>query len=135
MFRYPGSFTSGESEAVRLVGPSAPATNRCRPESAVTSSATLAREARGGEIQFADHRLQAVIRLRDGGGIERVGGDQVRTGEQVLAVDGGDDVRLRDGQQIVVAAQVAAPLGESSRRETPTRPADAVESWCPWRRP
>ena len=31
MLRNPGSFTSGDSEAVRLVGPSAPATKRCRP--------------------------------------------------------------------------------------------------------
>ena len=40
--------------------------------------------------------------------------NHVRAGEQVLAVNGGDDLRLRDGQQIVVAAQIDGPIRESA---------------------
>ena len=41
--RKAGSLTSGEMEAVRLVGPSAPATKHCRPGSAAITSSAAAR--------------------------------------------------------------------------------------------
>ncbi len=50
MLRKPGSLTSGDNDAVRLVGPSAPATKRSTPVCAVTSSAT--RRARRAASRF-----------------------------------------------------------------------------------
>ena len=51
IFRNPGSFTSGDSDAVRLVGPKAPATKRCTPLAALHSSATL--RARRADSRFS----------------------------------------------------------------------------------
>jgi len=44
---------------------------------------------------------------------ERVGLDHVRAGLKVFAVDRGDDLGLRDGEQVVVALHVARPVGEA----------------------
>jgi hypothetical protein len=46
VFRAPGSFTSGEMLAVRLVGPSTPATYRGREGSAASNSSATARARR-----------------------------------------------------------------------------------------
>ena len=59
MLRNPGSLTSGDSDAVRLVGPSAPATKRCAPVCGAHFVRRLPRQARGGQIQLADQRLHA----------------------------------------------------------------------------
>ncbi len=64
----------------------------------------LAREARGAQIEFPHQGLHSVVRLRHRAGVEGVGGDDIRSGEQVLAVDGGDDLGLGERQQVVIAA-------------------------------
>jgi len=91
MLRAPGSLTSGEIEAVRLVGPSAPATNRGRSGVvAVTASATARGRAEG--VGFGD----------------------VGAGLEVGPVDRRDRVRLGQRQQVVVALDVLGPVREAA---------------------
>src|SRR3954453_20029741 len=103
MARKPGSFTSGEIEAVLLVGPSTPATKRgrsgvraCHSSAASRASWAAARvraRARGARqlgrraVQLARERLHAVVGERDGSRVERVRLDDVGAGLQVLGVD------------------------------------------------
>ena len=86
----PGSLTSGESDSVLLVGPSAPATKRGRP-SAASAIGRLARDAGGGDVDLAHQMLGAIIRLADPVGVEGVGRDDIRAGRRdsrrVIAVD------------------------------------------------
>jgi len=67
MARKPGLDTSGEIEAVRLVGPMAPATKRSRPFLVVGGARRFAREPRAFGVQFVGDRGHAVIGLRDAG--------------------------------------------------------------------
>jgi hypothetical protein len=59
-------FTSGEIDAVRLVGPSAPATKRLAPVSAFGLVRRFARQPRALAVQLVDQRLHAVVGLCDG---------------------------------------------------------------------
>ena len=86
--RAPGSLTSGEIDAVRVVGPSAPATYRgLSGVRAVTSSATRAGQPRRLEVELVGELLHAVVGQRDRVGVEGVGLDDVGAGLEVLAVD------------------------------------------------
>eukprot|EP00053_Salpingoeca_punica_P018065 m.175524 g.175524 ORF g.175524 m.175524 type:complete len:1311 (+) comp17350_c0_seq2:4566-8498(+) len=67
--------------------------------------AGLAREHGSLEVQAVDDVLEAVVGLRDRGAAEGVGLDKVRAGIQVGLVDGLDDVRAREGEEVVVALQ------------------------------
>ena len=68
MLRAPGSLTSGEIDAVRLVGPSTPATKRgLSGVRARERVGRLARESRTGEIQLLHVLLHAVVGHRDRG--------------------------------------------------------------------
>ncbi len=64
------------------------------------------------EVELVGQLLHAVVGQRDRGGVEGVGLDDVGAGLEVLAVDAGDDLRLGERQQVVVALQVARPVGE-----------------------
>jgi hypothetical protein len=55
--------------------------------------------------------------LRDARGRERVGGDDVGAGVQIRVVDGADDVGPRQGQQVVVASDVARMVAEALAAE------------------
>ena len=68
---------------------------------------------RAAQIQLVGVRLQAVICHRDRCRVERVGLDDIGAGFEILNVNGRDQVRLRDAQQIVAALQIAAVIGES----------------------
>ena len=85
--RKPGSFTSGLSEAVRLVGPSTPITKRGLSGRLRASAASQASRgnARAFAVEFAHQVLQVVVGQRDRGGVEGVGLDQVGAGVQVGA--------------------------------------------------
>ena len=64
--RAPGSLTSGEIDAVRLVGPSAPATKRgWSGVRAVQRSAHSRAIARRGAVDLAHRDCEAVVGLRD----------------------------------------------------------------------
>ncbi len=62
--------------------------------------------ARPRHVQFVRQLLELVIRQRNGGGVERVAFDDVRARFEVLAMDGLDDLGLREAEQVVVALQV-----------------------------
>ena len=70
-------------------------------------------EPRRGEVELRDQALHAVIRHRDGGGIEGVGLDDVRARFEILAVDAADQLGLRQHEQVIVAAQVARPVAKA----------------------
>jgi hypothetical protein len=115
--RKPGSFTSGEIVAVRLVGPSAPATNlglsgRFRGPGV----GAFARNPGRREIDVAHFRLQPVVGLRDARRVESVGFDDVGAGFEKRVVDRRDDGGLGQDQQVVVALQIARMVAESAGR-------------------
>ena len=113
MARKPGLLTSGEIEAVRLVGPRAPATKRGRPSSrAAIAAASLARRA-PVTLSSVTKVLGAVVGLGDPGRGERVGGDDVGAGAEVGEMQFAHRVGLRQDQDVIVAAQVARPIGEA----------------------
>ena len=86
--RNAGSFTSGEIESVRFVGPIAPATKRGRSGvRAVQRVGRVAREPRRRDVQLVDDRLEAVVGLRDRRRVEGVGLDDVGAGLEVGVVD------------------------------------------------
>jgi hypothetical protein len=93
--------TSGEIDAVFGVGPSAPATKRGL--SAVENLSHAARASRGRHVHLVREVAEAVVVLRDRGGAEGVGLDQVGAGLEVRLVDLAHDVRPRQHQQLVVA--------------------------------
>ena len=72
-----------------------------------------ARELRRRDVQLEDDRLEVVVGLGDGRRREGVGLDDVGAGVQVGLVDGGDDVRPREDQQIVVPLQIVRMTGEA----------------------
>ena len=72
-----------------------------------------ARQPSGLEVDLVGQLLHAVVGQGDRGGVEGVGLDDVGAGVEVLAVDRGDDLGLRDREQVVVALEVAGPVGEA----------------------
>jgi hypothetical protein len=105
--RFDGSFTSGEIERVRFIGPMEPATKRGRfGVRFVQSSAAAARDAGGGDVELVGQVLGAVVGLRDRLRVERVGLDDVGAGVEVLVVDAADDVRAREDEDVGVALEV-----------------------------
>ena len=114
VLRKPGSLTSGEIDAVRLVGPSPPATKRGRDGSVLGDGVgRLARQPCGLVVQLVGEVLHAVVGLGDPLRAEGVGRDDVGAGLEVLAVDRPDDVGLGEAEQVAVAAHVAVPVGEA----------------------
>ena len=135
MLRKPGSLTSGEIDAVRLVGPSPPATKRGRSGSASVTASAASRASRGGlVVQLVGEVLHAVVGLGDLLGAEGVGGDDVGAGLEVLLVDGADDVGLGQAEQVAVAPDLAVPVGEALAAVVRPRRAGGPGSSCPWRR-
>ena len=70
-------------------------------------------DARALDVHLVDVRLEAVVALGDGGRAERVGLDEVGAGGEVGVVDAGHDVGLRQHQDVGVALQVVAVIGEA----------------------
>ncbi len=113
MLRNAGSLTSGDSDAVRLVGP-----ERAGHEAGAAGAGRhvvrgAPRDLRSGEIQLANQRLGAVVRLRRCVRIERVGLDDVGTGLEIAAMDLADQLGTGQRQQVVVALEVARPVAEA----------------------
>ena len=114
MLRAPGSLTSGEIEPVRFSGPMAPATQRgLSGVRRVISSAAWRASPRGGDVELVGELLHLVVGQRDDLRVEGVRLDDVGAGLEVLEVDGADDVRLGQRQQVVVALHVGVPVGET----------------------
>ncbi len=49
-------------------------------------------------------------------------------------MDAADHVRLRQAQQLVVAANILGVIARTALRDRSLRPAFPAGSWCPWRR-
>ena len=97
MARKPGLATSGEIDAVRLVGPSAPATKRGLPSSRAALVRRLARQPRALAVELIGDVRHAVVGLRDRGRRERVGRDDVGAGLVVGVVNFADRVGAGSG--------------------------------------
>ena len=115
--RKPGLLTSGEIEAVRLVGPSAPATKRRLAVGRSRLERRAPRQARAVAVEFVDDVLHAVVGLGDAGRGERVGLEDVRAGHRIGEVDVLDRLRLGQRQQVVVALQMAFAADEALAAE------------------
>ena len=68
-------------------------------------------------VQLRHQRFHPIVGLGDGGRVEGVGGHQIRACLGVGVVDVLDGLRLGQHQQVVVAAQVARPVGEALATE------------------
>jgi hypothetical protein len=71
------------------------------------------RQLGGRAVQLPRQAFHAVVGHGDGGGIEGVGLDDVGAGSQILRVDVAHQRRLRQREQVVVAAQLALPAAEA----------------------
>ena len=74
-------------------------------------------QSRRGQVHLVGQPLHAVVALSDAVGVEGIGLDQVGPGFKVGRVDGANDVGLGQRQQVVVALQVAGPVGEALAAE------------------
>jgi hypothetical protein len=68
-------------------------------------------------VDLVGEVLHPVVPLGDGGGTERVGLDDVRTGLHSGLVDGAYRLRLRDGKQVVVALELGGMVREALATE------------------
>ena len=70
-FRAAGSLTSGDSDAVRFVGPERPG-DEARPSGIgrLGGIGGLARQPRRRDVDLLDHGLEAVVGLRDPGRVK-----------------------------------------------------------------
>ena len=98
--------TSGDSDSVLLVGPSAPATQRLP----AVGVGDLADDPRRGEVDLADQMLGAVIGLADPVGVEGVGGEDVGAGVGEALRDLADQLGPGQVQEVVIALLVAAEV-------------------------
>ena len=73
----------------------------------------FARQAGSGEVELRHQMFHVVVRHGNRGGIEGVGLEDVGAGSQILVVNVPDDVRLRQGEQVVVALEVVRKVGET----------------------
>ena len=134
--RKPGSLTSGDIEAVRLVGPSAPATKRRLAVLAPRPGRAARRaSARAVAVELVDHALHAVVGLGDRGRGEGVGLDDVGAGDGVAVVDLLDRLGLGQDQEVVVALLRGGrrPAKRRGRGSRPRR-SRGPGSGCPSRR-
>ena len=76
-----------------------------------------ARELCAVAVELIGEVRHVVVGLRDRGRGERVGGDDVGAGAQIVGVDVLDRLRLRQDQQIVVAADVAVKIRKTLAAE------------------
>ncbi|MFU0840978.1 MAG: hypothetical protein ACFWUJ_21250 [Pseudomonas fragi] len=73
----------------------------------------LARQASAFYVQFVGQCLHAVVGLGNLGGVEGVGFENIGTRIQIRLLDGADHVRAGEHQKVVVALDVARPVGEA----------------------
>ena len=74
----------------------------------------FAGESGSGEVEFGDEMAEAVVLLRDRGGVEGVRLDDVRAGGDVFRVNLANDLRLGEHEEVVVSLEIlAGPIGEA----------------------
>ena len=112
--RYAASSTRGESESVTLSGPTEPATKRGFSGVRVVHSSAARRARRApSRLISAAQLLERVVGLPDPRRREGVRRRDVRARIEVGVVDLGDDLRLRQVQEIGIALDVARVLAEA----------------------
>src|SRR5690606_12020115 len=84
-----------------------------RPLGGAVPVACLACQPGTGEVELIGELLHAEVGLRDGGGREGVGLDDVGTGGEVFLVDAPDHVGLGQHQHVAVALDVLVPVDKS----------------------
>ncbi|OIQ78929.1 hypothetical protein GALL_393590 [mine drainage metagenome] len=93
-------------------------------------------DARGGAVHLIGQLGHAVVLLRDAGGAEGVGLDDVGAGGEIAVVDVADDLRLREVEQLVVAFDVTRPCLEGNAGPLPSflHPlgGQGIAPRCPW---
>ena len=109
MARKPGLLTSGEIDAVRLVGPERAGDKAAAAVFFLRQPGGLARQRGAGVVELVGDALHAVIGLRDLGGGERVGGNDVGAGAEIGQMDVAHRLRPAQVEQVVVAAHLAVP--------------------------
>ncbi len=77
----------------------------------------FAGDSRRGQVELEDSLLESIVGLGNRGAVESVRLDDVRAGGEERGVDFAHEVRLGDAQQIVIAAHVAAMIGELTTPE------------------
>ena len=93
-----------EMLAVRFVGPMLPATNLGLSSGGVGVCA-LSGNSGGLAINFEAIILCAKIFLGNGGGVERIGADDVASGGQITVMHLRNDIGLCDVQNVMIALQ------------------------------
>ena len=74
---------------------------------------TGARQFRRRKVDFRRQGFHLVIRHRNSRGVEGVGFDDIRARFKVGVVDSGDHFRFAEHQQVVVAFEIAWPVGKA----------------------
>ena len=72
-----------------------------------------ARQFRRGKVDFRRQGFHLVIRHGDSRGVKGVGFDDIRAGFKVGVMNRGDHLRFAEHQQVVVAFQIARPVGKA----------------------
>ena len=93
-----------------MSGPIAPATNTRRCFAGIGG---FAGDSRRRPVDIRHDFAHAIIGLRDRGAAEGIGFDDVGSCRHILVVDLTDDVRLRQGKQIIVALHIPRPILET----------------------
>ncbi len=109
MARKPGLETSGEIEAVRLVGPKRAGDEAAAAVVHLRLHGGLARQRGAGVVELVGDALHAVIGLRDRGRGKRVGRDDIGAGAEIFEMDLAHRIRPAQIEQIVIAAHLAVP--------------------------
>ncbi|MND47409.1 hypothetical protein D3C80_383030 [compost metagenome] len=73
----------------------------------------LAGDARALDVQLVDQRLHAVVGLGNLRGVEGVGFENIGASVKIRFFDSGNDIWAREQQQVVVAFDIAWPIGEA----------------------
>ena len=95
------------------MGPNAPATKRGRSEVG-RGVRCLARDPGAGEIEGLYRAGEAVVLLGHPVRVEGVGGDDVGARFEEARMDVADDLRPGDGEEVVVAGELAVVIGKES---------------------
>ncbi len=93
--------------------------------------ADLAAQPGAFVVQFADQVFEAVIGLGAFGRGEGVGFEEVDAGGEILVADVADDVGARQGEEVVVALELAAVVAEACPAEIVLGQLEALDQHAP----
>ena len=115
----------------RAVGRAQHAGHQARTAAGAEFIAQFARQPGAGFVQFPDQMAQAVILLAGKIGVEGIGFDKIDARFQILAADVPDDLRLGQGEKVVVALQVRRMIAETLAPEILFTQLEALDHHAP----